>query len=89
VYFYDGPHDYKSHRNVLSHFSDVLSDVLIFIVDDYNDKSGKTQELTLQGIKDAGYAVAYHVQCGCNKDSDLFGWWCGLGIFLLTKSGMN
>jgi hypothetical protein len=36
IYLYDGGHDAKEHYNALKYYYDVLEDVFIFLVDDWN-----------------------------------------------------
>ena len=53
----NGSHTYKEHYKVLSYYLDVLNDVFIYIVDDYNWLQIRTA--THDSIRDTGCEILY------------------------------
>lgn len=81
VFFYDGSHDDESHSKSLTHFSDLLSDEIIFIVDDYgHDSPGyQIKKSTLESIAASDFT--------CQEKFEFLGkdWHNGMAIFYLTR----
>ena len=83
VFFYDGPHDFESHRRALPHFAEIVAPQFIFVVDDWEDD--KVREATALGILDANLkTLAYH-RLGQGEHESQAGWWNALGVFALAK----
>ena len=57
IFMYDGNHTYEAHYKVLSYYLDVLDDVFIYIVDDYNWLQIRTA--TQDSIRDTGCEILY------------------------------
>lgn len=83
IYMYDGCHKRESHEKALTHYYDVLEDVIIFVVDDWNWDF--VREGTYDGIKKLGFNIKYeksiYTEGNCMSDT----WWNGIGIFVLEK----
>ena len=85
VFFYDGPHDYESHKRTLQHFIDAMAPLFMFLVDDWEDPL--VRHATLKGIEELSLKVLAYLWLGSERHEDLEGWWNGLGIFILSKGG--
>ena len=57
IYLYDGCHSYDSHYKALAYYIDVLEDLFIFIVDDWNIP--RVRDATCRSIKDLNLTVLY------------------------------
>jgi len=82
IYFYDGNHSEESQEKALTYYDNILDDIFIFLVDDYNYKS--TRIGTKNGIKKMGYKIEYEqvLESGaCDPKS----WWNGFYIAVLSK----
>ncbi len=90
IYLYDGGHDKDSHYKALLYYYNVLEDVFIFLVDDWNWK--EVREGTLESIKKLKLQVLYEKEIRLTQDnkhtpqplaSDT--WWNGLYVAVLKK----
>ena len=90
VYFFDGPHSYLDHYRSLTYYSEVLSNIFIFIVDDWNGI--EVRNGTKQAIKDLNLKIHFFKSLpeetilDSIPHSDSFGYWNGLGVFVLEKN---
>ena len=92
VYLYDGGHSVLDHYRSLEYYYDVLDDVFIFMVDDWN-WSG-IRDGTMAGILKMGLHILFrHEEFVSEEDlrnmPDHNGkrtWWNGVGIFVLSKT---
>lgn len=85
VYFYDADHRTQDQYDALDYYIDSLSDVFIFIVDDWNgtgdhDVSGGTYS----AIKDLNLTI--HLDASKHDNSNPEGYHNGFGIFVLEKN---
>lgn len=95
VYFYDGNHEIRSHLLALQHYKEILEDVFVLIVDDWNWID--IRNTTFLAIKALKFEVLYEKQIltfdynctpanwsagKCNHE----GWWNGLYIAVLKKT---
>lgn len=78
TYFYDGNHSYDSQKNALIYYYNSLSNVFIFIVDDW--EYPKVKDGTFDGIKELNLKIIYDFE---GKSED--GWWNGFYISILQK----
>ena len=85
VFFFDGPHDYESHRQALYHFDERLAPLFVHIVDDWEDKT--VRDATFAGIEDADLRTLAYLWLGFGEHEARGGWWNGLGVFVLNKGG--
>jgi hypothetical protein len=92
IYFYDGDHAEINHYRALHHYYKAMADTFVLIVDDWGWKD--VQSGTYRAIKDLGLRIDGRFEFGIdfvkpeenptgigNED----GWWCGCGIFILSK----
>ena len=80
ILFYDGNHTYKDQYQMVTKFKDILSDIFILIVDDWNwERDG-----ILHAIEDLNFKILYDKQIYTNGE-DPNDFWNGLGIFLLER----
>ena len=84
VFFYDGAHDYDSHKKALPHFIDALAPLFVFLVDDWEDPL--VRHATLKGVEELGLKILAYLWLGSERREDLDGWWNSLGVFVLSKS---
>jgi len=87
-YFYDGPHSEEDHYNAYIYYDDLLADVFVTVVDDWNSERVK------QGTKKAFKTLDYEVLASWeiltddlpgwseNPDSN---WWRGAYIAIIKK----
>lgn len=82
VYFYDGAHSEAAQSQALSYFKSVLSDVFIYVVDDWRDRGdgvvSGAMEGTFAGIKE-GFTQHYYTELPRGD------YHMGIGIFVLEK----
>lgn len=88
IYMYDGEHSYNSHYKALTHYYDVLDDIFIFIVDDWNWK--QVREATIDSIKTLNLEIIWENEIKLNDNNETthnkLTWWNGIAIFLLKKT---
>jgi hypothetical protein len=85
VYFYDADHRTQDQYDALVYYINSLSDVFVFIVDDWNgtgdyDVSGGTYN----AIKDLNLTI--HLDASKHDNSNSEGYHNGFGIFVLEKN---
>jgi hypothetical protein len=92
IYLYDGGHEVKDHYNALKYYYDILEDVFIYLVDDWNWYS--VRDGTMMAINDLKLNVIFRHE-EFMSDEDLKNmpnhngkktWWNGIGIFILSKT---
>lgn len=88
IYIYDGNHRVIDQYNALSYYYDVLDDIFIYIVDDYNYEPVRLG--TLGAITDLNLQVLHHKAIKTNHQheedkKDYDGFWNGVGVFVLKK----
>jgi hypothetical protein len=83
IYFYDGDHSPESSCNALTYYYKVLSDVFVFIVDDFS--WGGVHEGVREGIKQNNLSIITEWDLSSFVINDKDGWWNGLGVFILSK----
>lgn len=91
IYLYDGGHTFDEQRKAISYYSNVMNDVFILIVDDWNWLD--VRDGTFKGIDDMGYTVLYKKEIRHTDDNShsiphvaKFNFWNGVGIFVIRKS---
>jgi hypothetical protein len=91
VFFYDGNHSYDAHLKALDYFYPVMKQKFIYIVDDYNwtDVRNGTLDsfynLTIKTLFDKEIFTKEKDNNPLDTYGEGFGWWNGLGIFLIDK----
>ena len=88
IYIYDAGHTIEDQYKALVYYQDVLEDIFIYIVDDWNYLP--TNIGTLHAINDLNLKILYKKEIYTNhkhnrEDNDINGYWNGMGIFILKK----
>jgi hypothetical protein len=92
VFLYDGDHSEQSHCRAIKHFYPCLSNLAVMIIDDWNWK--RVRNGTLKALNELPVIIRMQKQVVMSSEdiSELpyrmprFGWWNGLGIFLVEKT---
>ena len=84
IYMYDGCHKRESHEKALTHYYDVLEDVFIFVVDDWNWDF--VREGTYDAITKLDFNIKYERSIYTEDNGMSETWWNGIGIFVLEKT---
>jgi len=82
MFFYDGPHDYKTTYDAITYYYSTLTDEAIIIVDDANWK--ETVDGTINAITDAGGRITYK-KLILNSEENKTEWWNGLYVAVIRK----
>lgn len=83
VYLYDGGHAADEQEKALTYFYDNLSDVFIFIVDDWNDEATKVG--TRSAYQKTNTIVHKEWQFPTNFNRDIDSWWNGYYVAVCEK----
>ncbi len=84
IYFYDGDHSVHGQSQSLTYYDDVLDDLFILVVDDWNYPP--TQEGTLDGLSKLNYQVLYSAELPASYNGDRAQWWNGVYVALIKKT---
>lgn len=88
IYMYDGEHSYDSHFKALTYYYDVLDDIFIYIVDDWNWEP--VRNATNNSIEQLNLTILWEKQIKLNNDNltthEKSTWWNGVAVFLLKKN---
>lgn len=86
IYLYDGDHEYQDHYKALEYYIDIMDDMFVFIIDDWNWE--KIRNGTKDAIKDLGLNIVYHKEIFTThlNDVDYTGWWNGICVYILSKN---
>jgi hypothetical protein len=84
VYFYDGDHTHEDQRKALTYYINVLQDVFIFIVDDWNHEPARTG--TRAGLLETNLKVHKEWELPANYNGDQANWWNGLYVAVCEKT---
>jgi len=88
VYFYDGHHSQESHKKAFTYFNDVLSNIFIAIIDDW--EKGAVRNGTLEAFKELNYKILANWEI-VPKDREKklshpdINWWHGISLFVIQK----
>jgi predicted O-methyltransferase YrrM len=82
MFFYDGPHDHESTRDVVKHYWNTFKQETVLIFDDANWTS--VVEGAREGINECGGYVTYE-KLMLNDEEDVSQWWNGLYILVVSK----
>ena len=88
VYIYDAGHTIEDQYNALVYYYDVLENIFIYIVDDWNHPP--IREGTCKAIIDLNFKIIDIKEIFTNhkhnrEDNDIEGWWNGMAVFVLEK----
>lgn len=87
IYFYDGHHSEEAQEQALTYFDDILDDLFILIVDDWNHPPAKSG--TIKGLDKLNYRILYSEELPASHNGDLQNWWNGIFIGLVKKPGSS
>jgi hypothetical protein len=83
VYFYDGEHEEIDQYLAITHYYDSLVDNFILIVDDINYPP--VLQGTFRAIHDKKLKINYHRTLFATHNGDVFNFWNGMYIAVLSK----
>lgn len=83
IYFYDGNHEAMNQERAFTYFNDILDELFIAVVDDWNTK--KVREGTRAAFYKLHYKVLYEKEIFTEKNADTESWWNGFYIAVITK----
>jgi hypothetical protein len=84
IYFFDGKHDVLSHEKAFTYFDDILDDVFIAIVDDWN--MGDVRVGTATAFRKLGYEILFEQAFFTKKNCDKKSWWNGFYVAVVKKT---
>lgn len=84
VYFYDGDHSALSQEMAFTYFNDVLDDVFIAVVDDWNFPA--VPEGTHSAFEKLNYEVLFEKVLPAKHNRDINNWWNGLYVAVIRKN---
>ena len=83
IYMYDGDHKEEDQYKALTYYINILDDVFIYVVDDWNVEHIRTG--TKKAIDDLKLKVIYDKEVFAGRDGR-DGWWNGIYISVLEKT---
>lgn len=91
IYLYDGGHEEHEHADALKYYYNNMSNVFIFIVDDWC--WGSVRDGTWRGIKECNLKIRFCEEIFVSQEDmenwpnnkSKYTWWNGVGIFVLEK----
>lgn len=83
VYFYDGEHTKADQKAAFTYYNDILDDVFVAIVDDWNFEG--VPEGTKEAFKELNYKVLFETILPANHNGDRANWWNGLYVAVIRK----
>jgi hypothetical protein len=83
IYFYDGSHDVASQIQAFTYFNQILDNVFITIIDDWNMDSVKLG--TNEAFRSLKYTVLDFWELPAKFNGDTENWWNGLYIAVVRK----
>lgn len=84
VYFYDGGHLQEQQELAFTYYNDVLDDVFIAVIDDWN--WGHVLSGTFTAFHKLNYTVLYEKMLYTNANGDNYGWWNGIYVAVIRKN---
>ncbi len=84
VFFYDGENTLEAHEKAFTYFNEVLDDLFIAVVDDWNWDF--VREGTFAAFKKLGYRVVFEKNLSARHNGDLENYWNGLYVAVISKS---
>lgn len=83
IFFYDGDHSASSHELAFYYFNNVLDDIFIAIVDDWNFPDVAVGTKT--AFANLKYEILFEVVLPANYNADKDNWWNGLYVAVIKK----
>lgn len=84
TYFFDGEHTAISQELALTYYNDVLDDVFIVVIDDWNFKA--VQLGTEEALRKMNYEILFKTNLPSSCINDAKNWWNGLFVAVLRKT---
>lgn len=84
IYFYDGEHSSLAHELALTYYDEVMDDLFILVIDDWNWENVKNG--TLSGLAQLNYTILYSRELPARFTGDSENWWNGMLIALIRKN---
>lgn len=90
IYLYDGAHDEISQFRAIEYYLNVLDDIFVFIVDDWNLANARNG--TLDSIEKNNLNILWKKEIRSENDTmkshedGVKNWWNGIVVFLLQKN---
>ncbi|KAF3363128.1 Uncharacterized protein PHSC3_000313 [Chlamydiales bacterium STE3] len=84
IYFYDCDHSVLSHELALTYYDEVLDDLFILVIDDWNWED--VREGTLKAFSKLHYNVLFSIVLPAEFKGDKKNWWNGLYVAVIRKS---
>ncbi len=84
IYFYDGNHSEEAQEKAFTYFNEVLDDLFIAVVDDWNWHF--VRDGTFTAFKKLGYRVVFEKHLPSRYNGDLENYWNGLYVAVISKS---
>jgi hypothetical protein len=83
VYLYDGNHSEQCQEAAFTYFNNVLDDVFIAIVDDWNWDDVRNG--TFSAFRKLNYSILFEQELFTRGNSDTSSWWNGIYIAVIQK----
>lgn len=83
IYFYDGTHTPLAQELAFTYYNDILDDVFIAVVDDWNSDDVKNG--TYAAFKKLNYEILFEQILPANFNGDIENWWNGLYVAVIRK----
>lgn len=83
IYFYDGRHEIPHQKRAFTHYNNILDDVFIAMVDDWNWEDVRTG--TMAAFKELKYRILYEQSFFTAGNGDANSWWNGFYIAVIKK----
>lgn len=83
VMFYDGAHTYADHLRVCTQLFQMLKDLAIVVVDDWNESD--VRDGTRDGLALSGFKVRREWELTTDRNGDSRSWWNGIFVAVLER----
>ncbi len=87
IYFYDGDHTEEAQRLAFEYYDQILDDIFIAVVDDYNHIPAQIG--TQKAFKNLNYQVLKEWVLPARYNEDSENWWNGLYVAIVQKNPFN
>lgn len=88
IFMYDGEHSYDSHFKALMYYYNVLDDIFIYIVDDWNWE--QVRNATNKSFEHLNLNILWKKEIKLNDNNqtthEKSTWWNGIAVFLIKKN---
>lgn len=84
IYFYDGRHGALDQEMAFTYYNDVLDDVFVAVVDDWNWVEVKNG--TYSAFQKLNYEILFQEELPARDNGDIENWWNGLYVAVIRKN---